>query len=244
MYRLRARYICSCQISPQIVTTERDVPLVSKVALRDSTKVNTYKENKKKQTKRGGRCKWDVNDASPKFQTITAEQATLYCMNGTVEGCDRTTFDSGDVKILNDPEEFNGDILIQTYVMGLSKEALKNVLEERRDVYAEGLVDNNNDETSYAITLMFVDDTRVAPPIDHSVDYIMIGVSILILLAACFLALVLKCKESMAEKQKLERYEGNRGSARTQKKTEEVNLTTIKAPDEDSKDASEEVLKH
>ncbi|XP_071810606.1 uncharacterized protein [Apostichopus japonicus] len=179
-------------------------------------------------------CEWN-STTSAWFRHITAEQATLYCMDDTVEGCDQTTFDSGDVNMLNGPEEFNGDILFQTYVMGLSKDALKIVLEDGRDAYGEGLAIDK----PYDITLMFVDDIRVAPPIDHSVDYIMIGVSILILLSACFLALVLKCKESMAEKQKLEHYEGNRGSARTQKKTEEVNLTTIKAPDEDSKDTSE-----
>lgn len=48
---------------------------------------------------------------------------------------------------------------------------------------------------TYNITLMFVDGERVAAPIDNTINYIMIVVSILILLSACFLALVLKCKE-------------------------------------------------
>lgn len=60
------------------------------------------------------------------------------------------------------------------------------------DDYAVGLV---NENTTYNITLMFVDGTRVAEPIDYTVNIIMIVVSLLILLSACLLACVLKCKE-------------------------------------------------
>lgn len=201
---------------------------------------------------------WNDNDATTKFREVTAIVATTYCMNFTMN-CNLLSLDSdffsGDVMLMEDPIFYNGDIRFGVYIslenknvndpdqLVIRKNTLKEILESGTDNYEAGLV---NEDTRYNITLMFVDGERIAPPMDYTVNIIMIIVSLLILLAACFLACVLKCKEDMEQKNKL------KGVATTQDTHipgsndagENLTLTAIKpAADDDSKEPSEGAVK-
>lgn len=195
---------------------------------------------------------WEDNRSEPKFRDVTAVVASDYCrMN--LEKCSLSSltsdFGSGDVMIVEDPIFYNGDIRFGVYISlanqnvnesnqyVIQKSTLIEILEDGMEEYAAGLVEP---ETKYNITLMFVDDTRVAPPIDYTVNAIMIVVSLLILLSACFLACVLKCKEDMEQKNKLKEVPQETNSPAGNDAGENLTLTAIKpAADDDSKEPSE-----
>lgn len=196
----------------------------------------------------------DWNDEiTANFQMITADTATAYCVDVKLEDCalaNATTFTASDI-VTSDPEPFNGDVRFLVYIdlegmdtdpadtSVLPKATLKTILDQSRLEY-----NSNLGTETYNITLMFVDGERVAAPIDNTINYIMIVVSILILLSACCLALVLKCKENMEQKKKLNQYENDRPATRsTNDATEHVTLTTIKPSDDDGKEASEGPVK-